>query len=357
MVLYSRHILELFRQRIVGQDLALREMARSLTIARGGMGRPGRPLATYLVMGPTGTGKSELASLVAGELYGREDCVIPINIAGLPNAVGLIEALGFHIERYDALRSEMREDAEEGRRRFAQAVIVIHDIHEAEPEVISALYHLIDRGEIPLGTGDFFDLSRAIFLFECPYGISAIEEERSASIGFSSADRDEDENDEIDEKIYQDARRWVEGALPVELVGRVDRVVVFKRLRPEHLGTILDRAFSRQLTTLRARGLHDVELNIGDELRSMLLEKGARRLHLGARPLLRNVRKYVTFPLADLLVSGVLTPGARISLSVTNGNPVVHLENAAAIESSTEMPLLPGSKAVKSIKSIGDSAA
>jgi ATP-dependent Clp protease ATP-binding subunit ClpA len=338
--LYSQHLVRRFRHRIVGQDLAVREVVRSLTLARARVHVRSGPLATYLFLGPTGVGKSALAGVVAEELYGREDLVVPVHLASVQNGVGFIETLGFHVERFGGIHLE--PDAHGRQIRYCQAVIVIADVHEASDEVISLICHTLDHGRIQLGGGDIFDFSRAMFVFECGIVGEHLDElTRTSPIGFHGTGPDDDENDEVDEKIYQLARRTIESAFSMEFVGRLDRVIVFRRLRPDHLPALMERSIARVVDAFRARGYDGLELTIEPELEEHLLEKAERRLHLGARPLMRNIRKYVVFPLADLVVSGALAPGVHVVLGIDEGDPIARFEEAPALPSSTGVRLIP----------------
>jgi len=337
-MLYSKHLLERLSGGLVGQELAVREMVRSLTVARAQLTSRSGPLGAYMFLGPTGTGKTTLAAHVAQELYGRTDLVVPLSLAAAQNGPGLIEQMGFHVERCGGLVSTT--DAEGRTTRQCHAVIVIDDFLEATPEIRTVVYHLLDFGTVPLGAGDVFDLRRTLFIFECPSCTATLDEIHQSKVGFQSASELEDEgNDEIDERIYQQARRMIEAEFPPQLVGRLDRMIVFKRLRAEHLPLVLDRCVQEIEDSFRAQ-VPNLELRLDEELRGYLLRKAERRLHLGARPLVRNLRKYVVFPLADLAISGALAAGMRVDLGVTAGRSVARLSPRLAIDPPENRPLL-----------------
>jgi ATP-dependent Clp protease ATP-binding subunit ClpA len=338
---YSQHLFERLSARIVGQDLAIREMVRTLTVARSGIRtRPG-PVAAYLFLGPTGTGKTALAAAAARELYGDEGRLIHLPLAPIENSAQLVEQLGFHIERVGALVSS--EDANEmGTTRRCEAVIVIDDLAEASGEVLSLIYHLLDHGRMELGGGEALDVGPAVFVFKCRHSSSHLNElNRQGPIGFA-ASGDPDEDDELDQRIYETARKLIETAYPAEFVGRLDRMVVFRRFRKEHLPGLLDRALAETVSAVKMRGFESLEVHIDQDLRGLLLAKAERRLHLGARPMWRNVRKYVAFPLADLAVSGNLGRCVHVELGLRDGQPVATCTARAAIgPPSQDVKLLP----------------
>lgn len=315
----------------------MREVVRSLTLARARVKVRHRPLGTYLFLGPTGVGKSALAGVVAEELYGREELVVPVHLASVTNGVGFIETLGFHVERFGGIHLEADE---QGRQvRYCQAVVVIEDVHEASDEVVSIICHTLDQGRIQLGGGEIFDFSRAMFVFECGILGEHIDELNRGAIGFHGTVA-EDENDEVDEKIYELARKTIESAFSMEFVGRLDRVIVFRRLRPDHLPALLERSIAGVADAFRARGYTGLELSVEADLAAHLLHKAERRLHLGARPLVRNIRKYVVFPLADLVVSGALRPNVHVSLGFEDGDPVARLASHDALPAGEAMRLI-----------------
>jgi len=339
---YSQHLFDRLAARIVGQDLAIREMVRTLTVARSGIRtRPG-PVASYLFLGPTGTGKTALAAAAARELYGDAGRLIHLPLASIENSAQLVEQLGFHIERVGALVSDESDGDEEGTVRRCEAVIVIEDLPEASGEVLSLIYHLLDTGRMELGGGDALVVGPAVFVFKCRHCSSHLDElNRQEPIGFSPTE-DPDEEDELDQRIYDLARKTIETAYPAEFVGRLDRMVVFRRFRKEHLPGLLDRALDETVHAVRERGYAELEIEVDGDLRELLLAKAERRLHLGARPVWRNVRKYVAFPLADLAVSGSLGRCVKVTLGIRDGQPVATCTSRPAIgPPSNEVKLLP----------------
>jgi ATP-dependent Clp protease ATP-binding subunit ClpA len=118
-------------------------------------------------------------------------------------------------------------------------------------------------------------------------------------------------------------------------------VIVFRRLHPDHLPALLEQSVRQVVAAFRERGYAGFELSIEPELTGHLLEKAARRLHLGARPLMRNIRKYVVFPLADLVVSGALAPGVHVVLGIEDGDPIARFERRPALSRPEAVRLIP----------------
>jgi ATP-dependent Clp protease ATP-binding subunit ClpC len=337
-MLFSEHLFEKLRRRVVGQDLAVREMVRAVVMARAGFSGRGRPLGAFLFLGPTGTGKTTLAAAVAEELYGRPDLLISIDLASVQGIANFVETLGLHIERCGGLVTE--EESPEVKARYCQAALDFHGFEELGSELLGVLNHILDSGKIQLGVSERLDFSRAIIFFNGRLCSDRIDELSRSAIGFQGSASVE-ENDEIDEKIYSVARRCVEAELPAELVGRLDRVIVFKRLRPELLPRVLDYALAEVERDLGRRGYGEVSFSVSERLRETLIAKASRRIYLGARPLVRNVRKYVVFPLADLALSGALAPGGHVELGIEGGRSVARVRAAASIASPPEPVLLP----------------
>ncbi|HEX8982272.1 MAG TPA: ATP-dependent Clp protease ATP-binding subunit [Ktedonobacterales bacterium] len=311
------------RKHVVGQDEAISAVARAIRRSRAGMKDPRRPIGSFLFMGPTGVGKTELARALAAEIFGSPDALIRMDMSEYMEGHTVSRLFGSPpgYVGYD----EGGQLTEQVRRR-PYSVVLFDEIEKAHPEVFNALLQILDDGRLTDGQGRTVDFKNTVIIMTSN---AATEEIRRANIGFTPSKWGDAENAEDSAEAQKHARA-MEGlrrAFRPEFINRIDQIVVFHSLGREQLRKIVDLLLEQSAVRLREQ---EIVLEYGDDLREFLMRVGFDA-DFGARPLRRAIQTNVDDTLADALLSGVVQPGQTATVTVENdvvkvtasGEPIV----------------------------------
>src|SRR2546421_2633632 len=308
-----RNLEEDLRKRVVGQDEAISAVARAIRRSRAGLKDPKRPIGSFLFLGPTGVGKTELAKALAAELFGGEDSLIRLDMSEYMESHTVARLFGSPpgYVGYD----EGGQLTEQVRRR-PYSVILLDEVEKAHPEVFNALLQIMDDGRLTDGQGRTVDFKNTVVIMTSNAGSAELK--RAVRIGFSQRKGDE-ERDEQHEVMRSKAMEGLKRMFRPEFINRIDQIVVFHSLGKAELYTIVDLL----LAQVRAR-LSDqqIELVVTDEARDFLLQEGYDEEY-GARPLRRAIQTYVDDALADALLADEIASGQAVELVVRDDKIVV----------------------------------
>jgi ATP-dependent Clp protease ATP-binding subunit ClpC len=303
-------------ERVIGQDEAITAVSRAIRRSRAGLKDPKRPIGSFLFLGPTGVGKTELARALAAELFGGEDAMIRLDMSEFmePHSVSRLFGSPPGYVGYD----EGGQLTEQVRRR-PYSVILFDEIEKAHPEVFNALLQIMDDGRLTDGQGRTVDFKNTVVIMTSNAASSDLR--RAARIGFSLAMSEAAESDEMRSKAMEGLKR----AFRPEFINRIDQIVVFDSLSREHLRKIVDLLLARVEARLMEQ---QIVLDIGDDVRDFLMVEGYDEA-FGARPLRRAIQTHVDDALADAILNGSLVAGHRANLTMENG--AVHVGVADAL--------------------------
>jgi ATP-dependent Clp protease ATP-binding subunit ClpC len=292
------------RRRVIGQDEAIAVAAKAIRRSRAGLKDPKRPIGSFLFLGPTGVGKTELARALAAELFGGEDAMIRLDMSEFmePHSVARLFGSPPGYVGYD----EGGQLTEQVRRR-PYSVILFDEIEKAHPEVFNALLQIMDDGRLTDGQGRTVDFKNTVVIMTSNVGSGDLR--RAAKIGFVVGA--EDRNDEIKAKALEGLKR----AFRPEFLNRIDQVVVFRTLSRDDLRAIVDLLLERVEERLDEQ---DIALDVSDEVRDFLMAEGYDE-EFGARPLRRAIQSHVDDALADSILTGDLLPGQTAHLRLIDG--------------------------------------
>jgi ATP-dependent Clp protease ATP-binding subunit ClpC len=302
------------RKRVIGQDEAISAVARAIRRSRAGLKDPKRPIGSFLFLGPTGVGKTELAKSLAAELFGGEDNLIRLDMSEYmePHTVSRLFGSPPGYVGYD----EGGQLTEQVRRR-PYSVILLDEIEKAHPEVFNALLQIMDDGRLTDGQGRTVDFKNTVVIMTSNAG--SIDLKRAVRIGFSTRKDEEGERDEQHEAIRSKAMEGLKRMFRPEFINRIDQIVVFHALGKAELYRIVDLL----LAQVRARlSEQNIDLVVSDEVRDLLLSEGFDEEY-GARPLRRTIQTYVDDTLADAVLTGELVPGETAHLVLRDGHVAV----------------------------------
>ena len=307
------------RKRVIGQDEAISAVARAIRRSRAGLKDPKRPIGSFLFLGPTGVGKTELAKALATELFGGEDNLIRLDMSEYmePHTVSRLFGSPPGYVGHD----EGGQLTEQVRRR-PYSVILLDEVEKAHPEVFNALLQIMDDGRLTDGQGRTVDFKNTVVIMTSNAGSADMK--RAVRIGFLPA-KDEDSRDEHHEVIRSKAMEGLKSMFRPEFINRIDQIVVFHALGRPELYKIVDLLLYQVRSRLNEQ---KIELIVSDEVRDLLLREGFDEEY-GARPLRRTIQTYVDDTLADALLNGVLAPGNAAHLVLRNGNVAVEAQEVA----------------------------
>jgi len=308
-----RNLEEDLGKRVVGQNEAISAVARAIRRSRAGLKDPKRPIGSFLFLGPTGVGKTELARALAAELFGGEEHMIRFDMSEYmePHTVARLFGSPPGYVGYD----EGGQLTEQVRRR-PYSVILFDEIEKAHPEVFNALLQIMDDGRLTDGQGRTVDFKNTVVIMTSNAGSSDLK--RAVRIGFS-ATKDADIRDEQHEAMRSKAMEGLKRMFRPEFINRVDQVVVFHALGKSELHRIVELMLDQVRGRLNEQ---KIELVVTDEARDFLLQEGFDEEY-GARPLRRAIQTYVDDALADALLAGEIASGQVAVLTVSDGNITV----------------------------------
>jgi ATP-dependent Clp protease ATP-binding subunit ClpC len=307
------------RKRVIGQDEAISAVARAIRRSRAGLKDPKRPIGSFLFLGPTGVGKTELAKALAAELFGGEENLIRLDMSEYmePHTVSRLFGSPPGYVGHD----EGGQLTEQVRRR-PYSVILLDEVEKAHPEVFNALLQIMDDGRLTDGQGRTVDFKNTVVIMTSNAGSADMK--RAVRIGFLPQ-KDEDSRDEHHEVIRSKAMDGLKRMFRPEFINRIDQIVVFHSLGRAELYKIVDLLLSQVRSRLSEQR---IELVVSDEVRDLLLREGFDEEY-GARPLRRTIQTYVDDTLADALLNGVVAPGQVAYLVLHDGKVAVEAQEVA----------------------------
>ncbi|MBM4289266.1 MAG: ATP-dependent chaperone ClpB [Deltaproteobacteria bacterium] len=281
------HMEERLAARVVGQTEAVQAVSNAVRRARSGIQDPNRPLGSFIFMGPTGVGKTELARALAEFLFDSEQALIRLDMSEYMEKHTVSRLVG---APPGYVGYEEGGQLTEAVRRRPYSVVLFDEIEKAHPEVFDALLQILDDGRMTDGHGRTVDFKNTIVIMTSNIGSQYIMEVR-------------DEED-MRQKVM-DAMRF---HFKPEFLNRVDDIIIFHRLDKEHLRRIVDLQAQRLVQRLEEHGIH---LSLTDRARDFLAEAGFDPVY-GARPLRRAIQKQVQDSLAKLILGGEFTEGDKV---------------------------------------------
>ena len=303
--------------RVIGQDDAVAAVAKAVRRNRTGMGDENRPVGSFLFLGPTGVGKTELAKALAGSLFDDDGAVIRFDMSefGERHTVSRLIGAPPGYVGYDEA-GQLTERV----RRNPYAVVLFDEIEKAHPDVFTLLLQVLDDGRLTDGQGRTVDFRNTVIVMTSNLGAEVLAS-RSGAIGFTTTGRDFAEND-LRDRVMAKLRE----AMRPEFLNRIDDIVLFRKLEKAQLREIVRLLLGASARRLAARG---ISLEVTEAAVDRLAEVGYEPEY-GARPLRRVIQREVDDRIADLFVSGELSDGGRVHVDA-DGSRVIVRASAAAL--------------------------
>jgi ATP-dependent Clp protease ATP-binding subunit ClpC len=290
---------EHLHRRVIGQDEAVASVAEAVRRSRTGLGDPRRPVGSFLFLGPTGVGKTELARALAEALFGSEDQMVRVDMSEFQEShtsSRLVGAPPGYVGYEEA--GQLTELV----RRRPYSVVLLDEVEKAHPDVFNLLLQMLDDGRLTDGQGRTVDFSNTVVIMTSNIGSDLITSSTGGGLGFASAERD-DPSENLRDRLM---RRLRDSFRP-EFLNRIDEIIVFRRLEPEQLRQIT--ALLLEDTRGRVHG-QGMEVEFTDAAVDLIARHG-HQPEFGARPMRRTIQREVDNQLSRLMLDGRLLPGRK----------------------------------------------
>jgi len=297
-------------ERIIGQDEAIKVLSDAIRRARSGLKDPRRPIGSFILIGPSGVGKTELAKALAEFLFDNEDALVRIDMSEYREQHTVSRLFG---APPGYVGYEEGGQLTEAVRRRPYRVILFDEIEKAHPEVWNALLQILDDGRLTDGQGRTVDFRNSVLIMTSNLGTQYVR--RSGAVGFLQGS-----NDDLERQEHEKIEKALKDNFRPEFINRIDEIITFSPLTVEQMGEIVDLQMKDVKERLSERGL-DVELSL--PAREWLAKEGYDPA-FGARPLKRALQKHIESPLSINLLGGEFSEGDTIYVDVDqNKNELV----------------------------------
>lgn len=315
------HLEEELHKRVVGQDEAVTAVAKAVRRARAGLKDPKRPIGSFLFLGPTGVGKTELARALASSLFGDESAMIRLDMSEYMEKHTVSRLVGAPPGYVGYEEGGQLTDAV---RRKPYSVILLDEVEKAHADFFNILLQVLDDGRLTDSQGRNVDFRNTVIIMTSNLGAKALHK-NSPELGFLAAkksDSNVDENKEID---FKEAKKSVMDAVKrhfrPEFLNRIDEMIVFHPLTEEDLKEIVTILMSDVTKRLEER---DLQLEITPEAMQLLVKEGSD-FTMGARPLKRAIQRLIEDPVSDLILKGDAKEGKIIKADAKDNDLVVSI--------------------------------
>ena len=293
-------------QRVVGQDEAVTAVSKAIRRSRVGLKDPKRPIGSFLFLGPTGVGKTELCKALAEAMFGTESAMIRIDMSEYMEKHSVSKLVG---SPPGYVGYEEGGQLSERVRRNPYAVILFDEVEKAHPDVFNILLQVLDDGHITDAQGRKVDFKNTILIMTSNAGASRIIEPKT--LGFGAATTENAAYQTMKNGVMEEVKRLFKP----EFLNRIDETIVFHALNKEQMKDIVEIMMSN--LSKRTKAQMDITLTAGDAAKALIIEKGYDRKY-GARPLRRTIQNMVEDKLAEEILGGKIMAGDKVSLRVYN---------------------------------------
>ncbi len=300
------HLEENLHKRIIGQDEAVSAVSRAIRRARAGLAEPNKPIGSFIFVGPTGVGKTDLAKALAECMFGDEKLMIRLDMSEFMEKHSVSKLIGAppgYIGYDDNNGGQLTERV----RRKPYSVVLFDEVEKAHPDVFNVLLQILDDGRLTDSKGRVVNFKNTIIIMTSNVGASQIK--KMSNFGFTSSENDGYDNmkDSINEALKEQFKP--------EFLNRLDDIIIFRKLTKEEAAEICRKIINGLCDRLKA---NNISLSVSDEALSKLVEEGYNDM-FGARPLKRIIQKRIEDRLSDEILAGHVLSGETVRVMVKEG--------------------------------------
>jgi ATP-dependent Clp protease ATP-binding subunit ClpC len=294
-------------KRVIGQNAAIEAVSKAIRRSRAGLKDPKRPTGSFIFLGPSGVGKTELARTLAEFLFGDEEAMVRIDMSEYMEKHSVSRLVG---SPPGYIGYDEGGQLTEAVRRKPYSVLLLDEIEKAHPDVFNILLQILEDGRLTDAQGRTVDFRHAIVIMTSNIGAAQIA--KNTGLGFSiSTDETGVSYDEMKTNIMGELKK----VFRPEFLNRIDDVIVFHKLTKDEIREIVDLLLKRIRAAMAER---ELSLNLSDDAKDLLVEKGWDP-SMGARPLRRAIQRYIEDPLSDAVLRSQAVEGSTIDVNRVEG--------------------------------------
>ncbi len=300
------HLEENLHKRIIGQDEAVSAVARAIRRARAGLNEPNRPIGSFIFVGPTGVGKTDLAKALAEAMFGDEKLLIRVDMSEYMEKHSVSKLIGAP-PGYVGYDENSGGQLTEKVRRKPYSVVLFDEVEKAHPDVFNVLLQILDDGRLSDSKGRVINFKNTIIILTSNVGASTIK--KMSNFGFTDGENEAAADyDKMKENINEALREQFKP----EFLNRLDDIIIFRKLTKDEAGQICRKLVEALADRLKGR---NITLKLSDEAMDKILQEGYSET-FGARPLKRTVQKLIEDRLSDEILANHILPGETVTVEV-----------------------------------------
>ena len=301
-----RKLEQTLHKRVIGQEEAVTAVAKAVKRGRVGIKSPNRPVGSFLFLGPTGVGKTELAKTLAEALFGKEDAMIRVDMSEYMEKHSVSKMIGSppgYVGHDDG--GQLSEKV----RRNPYSVVLFDEIEKAHPDVFNILLQVLDDGHITDSQGRKVDFKNTVIIMTSNAGAKAIVEPKK--LGFGAKEDAAEDYKKMKTNVMEEVKRLFRP----EFLNRIDETIVFHALNEEHMKQIVGLMCNELIE--RVKNQLDIKLTVRDSVKKFIVEKGTDKKY-GARPLRRALQNELEDKLAEAILNGDVKTGEDVVVHISN---------------------------------------
>ena len=308
-----RNLEQTLHQRVIGQNEAVDAVAKAIRRGRVGLKDPNRPIGSFLFLGPTGVGKTELSKALAESLFGNEDAMIIIDMSEYMEGHSVSKLIG---SPPGYVGFDEGGQLTEKIRRKPYSVILFDEIEKAHPDVMNMLLQILDDGRLTDAQGRTVNFKNTVIIMTSNIGARLITDK--TTLGFSAGDKNEESQKEY-ETIKKDVMGELKKQFRPEFINRIDEIIVFHKLNDEDIKQIIDIMLNQVTKRMAEKGY---ELEIDNSVKELIAKKGVDT-NYGARPLKRAIQNILEDKIAEEILDGNIKPNKKAVIKAEDDKIVI----------------------------------
>ena len=307
-----RNLEKSLHERVVGQNEAVEAVAKAIRRGRVGLKDPNRPIGSFLFLGPTGVGKTELSKALAESLFGNEDSMIRIDMSEYMEGHSVSKLIG---SPPGYVGFEVGGQLTEKIRRNPYSVILFDEIEKAHPDVMNMLLQILDDGRLTDSNGRTVNFKNTVIIMTSNIGARLITDKKT--LGFTSKEESKEDKKEY-EDIKKDVLAELKKEFKPEFINRIDEIIVFHKLQKEEMRQIVDIMLKQVIKRMEVQ---NIKIKIDDDVKDKIIEKGTDA-NYGARPLKRTIQNLLEDKIAEAILDGKISKDKEVKIGLNKDGEI-----------------------------------